>query len=166
MTALQNSQYLEARALTAPAHRLHLMLIEGALRYGRQAEVAMQRGDTEAADGPLMRVLDILGEMLAGVRENKGRLNVQIANFYLYLFRLVGQAKVNDDVTKLTEALGLLEFERETWQLVCEKMEAEPAAEAGRPAPGATAYADSHKPVVVSLGGVEPATSLGISLEA
>lgn len=165
MTAPQNSQYLETRALTAPSYRLHLMLIEGALRYGRQAEAAMQQGNEEAADGSLMRVLDILGEMLAGVRENKSQVNLQLGNFYLYLFRIVGQAKVNDDVTKLTEALGHLEFERQTWQLVCDKMGAEPTA-AARSAPGDAANAPSHRPIAMTLGGVEPATSLGISLEA
>ena len=108
--------------LTAPPHRLHLMLIEGAIRFGRQAEAALRRGDHAAASAPLMRVIDIVGEMLAGVREAKTELNKKIADFYLYLFRIVAEAKVNDDVEKLAEALRLLEFERQTWQLVCEKL--------------------------------------------
>jgi flagellar biosynthetic protein FliS len=122
MSKSQNTQYLASKVLTAPAHRLHLMLIEGAIRLGHQADAALRRGDPAAAAAPLGRVLDIVGEMLAGVRETKTQLNQRIAEFYLYLFRIVGQAKVNDDVEKLTEALRLLEFERQTWQLVCEKL--------------------------------------------
>jgi flagellar secretion chaperone FliS len=163
MSALQNHQYLEARVLTAPPHRLHLMLIEGALRYGRQAEQAMLRGDMTTADAPLMRVIDVVGEMLAGVRATKSNLNVQIANFYLYLFRILGQAKVNDDVAKLTEALGLLEFERQTWQLVCDKLGSEPAGTA-RPTQAAANYAASQSTNVLSLNGDQPTSSLGISL--
>jgi flagellar secretion chaperone FliS len=122
MSYAQGIQYLEAKIRTAPSYRLHLMLVEGALRFGRQAEGALRRGDLAAADGPLMRVIDIVCEILAAVRERKTDLNTQIAKFYLYLFRLVSEAKVNDDVDKLAEALRLLEFERETWQLVCQKL--------------------------------------------
>ena len=44
------------------------MLIEGAIRFGRQAEDALQKGDQLGAAGPLLRVIDIVGELLAGVR--------------------------------------------------------------------------------------------------
>ena len=122
--------------MTAPSHRLHLMLIEGAIRFGRQAEETMRRGDMAAASAPLMKVIEIVGEMLAGVRGQKTELNKQIANLYWFMFRLVSEAKINDDVDKLAEALKLLEFERETWQLVCDKLASElapaaPLADAG-----------------------------------
>ena len=42
---MQKSSYLESKVLTAPPHRLHLMLIEGAIRFGRQADEALQRGE-------------------------------------------------------------------------------------------------------------------------
>jgi flagellar secretion chaperone FliS len=115
-------EYLESKILTAPPHKLHLALVEGAIRFGRMAEASLRGGDTRDASRLLMKVLDILGEMLAGVRESKTTLNRKIAEFYLFLFRLVSEAKVNDDVDKLSEALRLLEFERQTWQLVCDKL--------------------------------------------
>ena len=59
--AAQNAQYLESKVLTAPPYRLHLMLIEGAIRFGRQAAEALERGDQVAAATPLMRVVDIVG---------------------------------------------------------------------------------------------------------
>jgi len=131
MTTIKQDRYLESKVLTAPSHQLQLMLIEGAIRYGRQAEAAMRRGDRAASSAPLMRVIDIVGEILAGVREANTQLNQKIANFYLFLFRIVSEAKVNDSVEKLSEALTLLEFERETWQLVCEKL----GTAAGKTAP-------------------------------
>jgi flagellar protein FliS len=118
---MQNSSYFESKVLTAPPYRLHLMLIEGAIRFGRQAEEALCRGDEVAAAGPLLRVLDIVGEMLVGVRENKNELTLKIAELYLFVFRRVSVAKINADVTALGEAMRLLEFERQTWQLACEK---------------------------------------------
>ena len=97
-------------------------MIEGTLRFGAQAEEALRRDDCAAASIPLLRMIDILGELLAGVRQSKSDLNRKIADLYLYLFRIVAEAKINDDVEKLAEALELLEFERQTWQLVCQKL--------------------------------------------
>ncbi len=94
---MQQSSYLESKVLTAPPHRLHLMLIEGAIRYGRLAEDCLKQGDPTAAAGPLLRVIDIVGELLAGVRETKSELNKQIGDLYLYLFRRVSEAKINAD---------------------------------------------------------------------
>jgi flagellar protein FliS len=125
---MQHSSYLESKILTASPYRLHLMLIEGAIRFGRQADEALRRGDEAAAAEPLLRVIDIVGEMLVGVRENKTDLTRKIAELYLFIFRRVSEAKINADTAALSEALRLLEFERQTWQLACEKLGGDSAA--------------------------------------
>jgi flagellar protein FliS len=123
MTAsARQDEYFASQVLTASPHKLHLLLVEGAIRFGRQAEAAMGRGDFESASAPLVRMLDVVGEMLASVRQLKSDLNRKIAELYLFLFRRVSEAKVNDDVEKLVEALRLLDYERETWRLVCAKL--------------------------------------------
>jgi flagellar secretion chaperone FliS len=125
---MQNSSYLKSKVLTASPQRLHLMLIDGAIRFGRQADEALRRGDEAGAAGPLLRVLDVVGEMLAGVRENKSELTLKIAELYLFIFRRVSAAKINADVSALGEALRLLEFERQTWQLACENLSGDSGA--------------------------------------
>jgi flagellar protein FliS len=119
---MHHSSYLESKVLTAPPQRLHLMLIEGAIRFGRQADEALRRGDKVAASAHLLRVIDIVGEMLAGVRSIKSELNQKIGDLYWFVFRRVSEAKINADTAPLAEALRLLEFERQTWQLACEKI--------------------------------------------
>src|SRR4051794_36055262 len=118
---MPQSSYLESKVMTAPAPRLHLMLVEGALRHGRVADEALRRGESTAAAAPLLRVLDIVGELLAGVRGNKTDLNNRLADLYWFVFRRLSQAKINSDAAALAEAMKILEFERQTWQLVCEK---------------------------------------------
>jgi flagellar protein FliS len=125
---MQHSSYLESKILTAPPQRLHLMLIEGAIRFGRQADEALRRGDEIAAAAPLLRAVDIVGEMLAGVRTIKSDLNQKIAGLYWFLFRRVSEAKINADSIALAEVLRLLEFERQTWQLACDKLGADSQA--------------------------------------
>jgi flagellar protein FliS len=119
--ATQHDHYLESKVLTAPPNRLHLMLIEGAIRFGRQAEELLRRGDTPGAATPLMRVIDIVGEMLAGVREQKSEINRKLTSLYWFVFRRVSEAKIHADAEKLAEALRLLEYERQTWAAVCDK---------------------------------------------
>src|SRR3954471_23815841 len=102
---MHHSSYLESKVLTAPPQRLHLMLIEGGIRFGRQADEALRRGDEIAAAAPLLRVVDIVGEMLAGVRMIKSDLNERIADLYWFLFRRVSEAKINADQATLAEVL-------------------------------------------------------------
>jgi flagellar protein FliS len=119
---MNHSTYLESKVLTASPQRLHLLLIEGAIRFGRQADESLRRGDKVAASAPLLRAIDIVGEMLAEVRSIKSELNQKIADLYWFIFRRVSEAKINADAAPLAEALRLLEFERQTWQLACEKL--------------------------------------------
>ena len=128
---MNHSAYLESKVLTASPQRLHLLLIEGAIRFGRQADEALRRGDMVAASAHLLRVIDIVGEMLAGVRSIKSELNEKSADLYWFIFRRVSEAKINVDAAPLAEALRLLEFERQTWHLACEKL----GGDSGIPAP-------------------------------
>jgi flagellar protein FliS len=118
---MRQSQYLESKVLTAPPQRLHLMLIEGAMRFGRQAQSALERGDAVAAAAPLMKVIDIVGELLAGVRKQSTEVNRKLADLYLFLFRRASEAKINTDSAALADVLRVLEIERQTWQMVCDK---------------------------------------------
>ncbi len=163
MNPSQSGSYLESRVLTAPPHRLHLMLIEGAIRFGRQAEQAMRAGDRAAASPPLTRTISIVGEMLASVRAAKSEINDKLAGFYWFLFSTVSSAKINDDVDKLSEVLRLLEYERETWQLVCDKVADETPA-----ASPSTDDAEPPRPLPHLADGCYTAlaTEGGLSLEA
>jgi len=164
MNPARHDSYLESRVLTAPPHRLHLMLIEGALRFGRQAETALRAGDTATASTPLMRTIDIVGEMLAGVRAGKSEINDKLAGFYWFVFRTLSAAKINDDVEKLSDSLRLLEYERETWQLVCDKLGSDVPDTVGSPI-GKVA---SRRPLTPLPGGPHAplAASDSLSLEA
>ena len=160
------NEYFVSQVLTASPHKLHLLLIEGAIRFGRQAEAAMERGDFESASAPLVRMLDIVGEMLASVRQLKSDLNLKVAELYLFLFRRVSEAKVNDDVEKLAEAIRLLEYERETWRLVCEKLAAD---QHGQPATGDNSSGGQPPSAPVTPHGTSawsPTSVFGLSLEA
>lgn len=153
---MNNASYLESKVLTAPPYRLQLMLIEGAIRFGRLAEQELRQGNQVAAATPLMRVLDIMGELLAGAREKKSELNTKVADLYWYLFRQISQAKISGDAAVLGAALELLDYERQTWQQVCDKLNADNSAPAAPSVPHSQSYGASRA----------PASKAGFSLEA
>jgi flagellar protein FliS len=164
---MSKNTYFEGKVLTAPPQRLQLMLIEGSIRFGRQAEQLLIQGDTLAAGTALMRVIDIVGELSAGARQSKTELAQKIADVYRFIFLRVSQAKVNNDLASLQEALGLLEYERETWQLVCNQMEADATAKPA--AQQAAASTSVPRPAILSnLSGSSHTSvpSQGFSFEA
>jgi flagellar protein FliS len=111
------------------------MLIEGAIRFGRQAEDLLRRGERVAAAMPLLRTIDIVGELLAAVRANKSDLNKKMAEQYWFLLRRVSEAKINSDMAPLSEALRLLDYERQTWQMLCDKLSADNQTGSAAPQP-------------------------------
>lgn len=156
----QNREYLEAKVQTANSAQLHLMLIDGALRFGREAEKGVLRQDEVAYQPPLMRAMDLVGELLAGVRHNKTDLNAKLAQLYAFIYARLTSAYVNADKAAIAEALKILEIERETWRQAVEKLSTDQPAKPGvesrkKPAP---------KPHLGQTPAEAPTT--GLSLEA
>jgi flagellar secretion chaperone FliS len=166
MQTVSRDQYLEAKVMAAPSPRLHLMLVEAAIRRGRQAEEALRSGDSTASDEPMMKIIEIVGELLAGVRGQKTDLNNQIADIYWFIFRLASEAKINNDPNKLAEALKLLEFERKTWQLACDKLSTQTTD--SHATSGGNAHVSPPRPTIVARAilPTSPTNTSGISLEA
>lgn len=125
------SQYLEGKIQTSSQPQLHLLLLDGALRFGRQAH---QRWGDDADLGevaPLLeRMSDIVEELTYSVAKSEENLSKDFEEQYAFIFRELCASRINEDRSKLDNCLKLLEFERGTWKLACEKLEPSPAAAA------------------------------------
>jgi flagellar protein FliS len=130
-----NSRYLDGRVQTASQPELQLMLLDGAIRFGRQAEQLWsdhsQRAD---CDHCLSRVVDILEALIQGVAGGQTEISKRFEEEYAFAFRQVAQAQVNHDAAPLALALRLLDFERETWRLACEQLKSVPTPTLAMPA--------------------------------
>lgn len=147
--------YLESKVLTASGPQLHLLLIEGAIRFTRLADQHYSQNNEGHAQQSMLRAMDIVAECLAGVRHDASDLNVKLASLYEFVYRTMVSCYVNSDRTKLAEVLKILDFQRETWQLACEKVTKE------------TPAAKPAKPVAVPLPHLNQATSpTGMVFEA
>jgi len=160
MSQSQPSQYLESKIMTASPAQLHLMLIEGAIRFCNKAEHDLKNGNEGFANEALVRAIEIVAEMLAGVRHSDDEINVKLADLYQFLFNTLTSAFVNTDTTKLSDVLRILQFERETWQLACERVGAEEQS------PPTVKNAAAKTPIVATPHSMQQNATSGLSLEA
>ncbi len=116
-------RYLENEVLTAPPEKLHLMLIQGAIRFIRQAQQHWEAERAEAATECLIRAQEIVGEMLASLKpeENKSLVS-KVAGVYMFVFRSLIDAQLTSNAKALEDALRVLQIEEETWQQVCKQL--------------------------------------------
>lgn len=127
---MENSvkQYLEAQILTATPQKLRLLLIDGAIRCSMQAMELWDQNQNEKALEAIIRARNIVSELLAGIRQDHTELTRRVAEVYMFLFRTLTDAQLRRDRDKVRSAIQVLEVERETWRLVCEKLPGRPFA--------------------------------------
>ncbi len=131
MSKPSDSQYLESKVLTASQPRLHLMMLEGALRFGQQAKQRWNDDEASAeAELLLNRMMDIVEELTLGTAAGGSDISKQLVEQYAFVYRELTASRINRDLQKLEECLKLLEYQRKTWKLACEKVVADPATPA------------------------------------
>ncbi len=129
------ASYLETDVMTATPERLQTMLIDGAIKNLQRGILLWRDNRDEEACESLIRAQQIIAQILAGFRrEVDAELARKVAAVYLFLFRAIGEAQNARDEGKLEQCIRVLDVERQTWRLVCEKLEKERAANRAREA--------------------------------
>ena len=99
------------------------MLYDGVIRYSLQARDAIERKDYETSYEKLTRAQHIVLEMQSGLKFDVNRqLCERVASIYNFLYRTLVDACTNRDVKAIDDALRVLRIERETWQLLVDKV--------------------------------------------
>lgn len=135
-----SQQYLKTAVMTASPEQLHMMLIDGAIRFATRGLEALQRSDFADLFNNIERALKIVAELQAGLRRD---INPQVVDemqrLYDFVYRRLIDANSARDPVAVEDALRILRHHRETWRLVIEKVDQErrqaaaPAAPAGLP---------------------------------
>ena len=123
MSPAARDSYFENEVLTATPQKLHLMLIEAAIRLANQTIEHWREGrETQAAEA-IVRCQRILAEMFKGLRPDlMPDLISKVAKVYNFMHRSTVEAQIQRDPQRLTEVVRVLEIERETWRQVCEQL--------------------------------------------
>ena len=123
MASAADNPYLRDAVMTATAEQLQLMLYDGAIRYATQARDALTAKNFEEAYDLLARAQAIIVEMQSGLNYEVNReLCERVGAIYGFLYRKLVDANVNHDVVAIDDALKVLRIERETWQILVDKV--------------------------------------------
>lgn len=129
MESSASNNYLLTAVRTAPPQKLHLMLIEGALRFCGRARQQRAAGQFDIAVDSLLRAQEIVTQLMVNL-DTSNEAAQRLASVYLFLFDTLGAACRDRDDKPIDDAVRVLEVERETWQLVCQRLTSETPAPA------------------------------------
>ena len=115
-----NNPYLQQEVLTASPIRLRWMLITRAKELCEGVETLWRDGQIALGDQWSVRIRDILGELLSGVA-NGNPASDKVADFYLFLLKMLSEVEQTRDLDRLACLKDLLAYEAETWQLLLQK---------------------------------------------
>jgi flagellar protein FliS len=130
--------YLRTRVMSAAPEELRLMLLDGAVKFTRQAIDGLTEKNFEMSFNGFSQGRAIVLELATGISETADpELAERVRSIFLFIYRELMDASFAKDAAKAGKALELLEYERETWVLAMQKA----AAERGQAVPGRTAEA-------------------------
>ena len=111
-----DDEYLETQVMTASPHQLHLMVIDGAIRYADQAVKALEQDNIENAHLALNNSRGFVGELISGLDETSApELVATLKGLFFFVFRNLIEADLNRDAQPVHDALKILRMHRETW---------------------------------------------------
>ncbi len=116
--------YLQTKIMTASPEELRLLLFDGCLKFCRlgKHELSQEKLNFEAIYENFMRAQKIVLELSTSLNHQANpELCDKLSALYTYIYRLMVDANLERDAKKADEAIQLLEYERETWQLMMQR---------------------------------------------
>lgn len=119
-----DNKYLEAQVLTAPPHKLHLMVVEGAIRTAGQGRTALEIEDYETAHFALNSSRDLVNELITGLNPAWApELVERLKSLFLFVHHKLALADLKHDPQLVSDALSVLETHRESWRQLVDKLQ-------------------------------------------
>jgi len=126
--------YLRSKVMTASPEELRLMLLDGALRFAHQAAAGMESSNYELSYAGFTQCRAIILELNCSIDEEKApEIADRVKALYNFLYTELIGASHEKDAQRLAKVIELLEYERETWALLMERLETERSGQ--QPAP-------------------------------
>jgi flagellar protein FliS len=106
------------------------MLYDGAVRFLRQAEIAMREGAFLHSYEKLGRGEAIIDELIATLNMETGEIAERLQAIYVFQKRTLIEARVQRDDVKIGQVVALLSSLREAWAKLAEQAAAQAPASA------------------------------------
>jgi len=132
MTRDTTNAYLRTKVMTASPAELRLLLIEGSIKFARQGREGLTEKNYEKSFEGLSQAKAILMELITSLRpEVDPDLCSRLTGLYTYMYRRLLEANLERSPEMVDEVVELLEYERETWTLLIQKLAKERGSAGG-----------------------------------
>ncbi len=103
---------------TASPKKLLVMLYEGAIKFCRLAEMAINENNIERRNENLKRAQDIITELQVTLNHDAGEIAEKLEMLYSYMNSELVLANINNDVMKVTFVRSMLDELKEAWNSI------------------------------------------------
>jgi flagellar protein FliS len=111
--------YQRTQVDTASPAKMVVMLYDGAIRFLKQGQAAMQQGDREKQNHYLVRAQRIITELASSLdMEAGGEIAQNLMALYQFMHEQLVMANLQDDVQKVQKVCEMLQSLREAWAQV------------------------------------------------
>ena len=108
--------YQRTNVNTADQRTLIVMLYDGLLRFLRKAQQKIEAKDIEGAHNYLVRSREIVSELIATLRPEKGgAIGENLKRLYAFAFDKIVEANLYKDATRVEEVIRIMTILREGW---------------------------------------------------
>ncbi len=105
----------------ASKEQLLLMLVDGAVKYAKRAEIAIEKKDIKLAHESLIRTQDIFIELMSTLNREAGDWAVQLFRVYEFINNKLVEVNMKKDINMLREIIPLIQEIRDIWYEAYEK---------------------------------------------
>lgn len=110
------ANYKQASVETASPERLLLMLFDGGIKFLNLGKIAVEQKDYSAAHNNLIKVQDILFELMASLdMEKGGEMASNLYQLYDFYRNEVVKANISKEAEPLQPVLDFLRLYRDIW---------------------------------------------------
>lgn len=119
-------QYLETQVLTAPPEQLHMLVVDGALRFARLGVQALGEANYELSHESFSRSREFVNELINGLKaDGDEAMVVNLQAVFGFVYRALVDADGARDAQAATDAIKILQQHRQTWVELMEKVNSE-----------------------------------------
>ena len=115
-TNLAYATYSQNNTSIESSEKLIKMLYEGVLRFASQASKAIEDGNIEKRTYWINRTSAIFSELINSLNYDGGQVAHYLSGLYVQQVKLLAEANMQNDTTKLDEVIGVAKELLQAWK--------------------------------------------------
>lgn len=124
-------EYLVSSVMTAPPERLHLLVVEAAVRYARIGREAVIEKKFDRAIASLSKARECVTELISGIRTDPNpELADRLKGLFLFCHGAILKGDLEHNPDQIADAIKILEMHRDTWRELIARLAGQPAVTA------------------------------------